>query len=41
MILKEEKFQQQKVKEGEEEKRKLTFQCDRFCYIDFRIKKTD
>lgn len=41
MILKEEKFQQQKVKEGEEEKRKLTFQCDWFCYIDFRIKKTD
>lgn len=41
MILKGEKFQQQKVKEGEEEKRKLTLQCDYFCYIDFRIKKTD
>lgn len=41
MILKGEKFQQQKVKEGEEQKRKLTFQCDYFCYIDLWIKKTD
>lgn len=41
MILKGKKFQQQEEKEGEEEKRKLTFQCDYFCYIDFRIKETD